>query len=135
MAANTHASQAGWNAALNALLALLNGGFCDVYSGTQPATPDTALSGNTLLASLTLSATAFGNAASGSATANAIGSATAGNTGTATFCRFFKSDHTTAVLDCSVGTSGADVNLNDTAITSGGTVSVTSYSVSMPVGQ
>lgn len=134
MAANTHISQAAWNAALNAACALLNSGTMNIYSGTQPATPDTALSGNTLLATLTFSATAFGNASAGVATANSITAGTAGNTGTATFARCLSSG-AAAVLDCSVGTSGADINLNDVAITSGGTVSVTSYTVSMPVAQ
>lgn len=135
MATNTHASQAGWNAALNALLALLNGGFVEIYTGTQPATPDTALSGNTLLVTLDISATAFGNASSGTATANSVTAGTAAATGTASFFRCYKSDGTTAVLDGSVGTSGCDMNLNDVAITSGGTVSLSSWTVSMPSGQ
>jgi hypothetical protein len=134
MAANTHASQAGWDTALNAMLALLNGGTMNIYSGVQPATPDTALAGNTLLATLTFSATAFGNGVAGVATANAIASGTGLAVGTATFARM-NSTAPAAVLDCSVGTSAADINLNDTAITIGGTVAVTAYTVSMPVGQ
>ena len=134
MAANTHASQAGWNAALDALLALLNGGTMNIYSGTQPATPDTALGGNTLLATLTFSATAFGNSSAGTATANAITSGTGLAVGTATFARCL-STGSAATLDCSVGLAGADINLNDVAITVGCTVSVTSYTVSMPVAQ
>jgi hypothetical protein len=39
------------------------------------------------------------------------------------------------VIDGSVGTSGTDVILNDVAITTGGTISVSSWVVSMPVGQ
>jgi len=136
VAANTHLSIASWNLALNAALeTVLDGGFLEIYSGTQPATPDTALSGNTLLATLTLGTPAFGAASAGTATANAIGSAAAAATATATFGRFFKSNGTTAVLDCSVGTSAADIILNDVNITTGGTVTVTSYSLSMPVGQ
>lgn len=38
MAFNTHLSQAGWNTALNNALALLNGGFLELYTGTQPLT-------------------------------------------------------------------------------------------------
>ena len=136
MAANTHLSIASWNLALNAALeSVLDGGFLEIYSGTQPATPDTALSGNTLLATLTLGTPAFGAASGGTATANAIGSASAAATATATFGRFFKSNGSTAVLDCSVGISSADINLNATAIVTGATVSVTAYSLSMPVGQ
>lgn len=135
MAANTHLSIASWNLALNAGIDVLNGGFLELYTGTQPATPDTALSGNTLLATLALSATAFGAASSATKTANTITSATAAATGTATFFRAYKSDATTAVIDGSVGTSGADLNLNTTSIVTGATVSVSSWTVSDPVGQ
>jgi hypothetical protein len=136
MALNTHASIAGWNLALNAMLDTpLASGTIKIYTGTQPATPDTALSGNTLLATLTIGATAFGAAASGVATANAITSGTAVATGTATFFRCFQSNGTTAVLDGSVGTATADMILNTTTITSGGTVSITAWTVSMPAAQ
>ena len=135
MAANTHLSIASWNLALNAGIDVLNSGFMQIYTGTQPATPDTAITSQTLLATLTLSATAFGASSAGTKTANAITSGTAVATGTATWFRAFKSDDSTAVIDGSVGTSVADLNLNDTAITSGGSVSVTSWTVSMPSGQ
>lgn len=138
MAANTHLSQAAWDAALDAAINAENSGFLDIYDSTgtgQPATPDVAVTTQVKLASLPLSATAFGAAAAGVKTANAITSGTGLAAGTATWARFYKSDHTTAVHDCSVGTSGCDINLNDAAITIGGTVSVTAYTVSMPVAQ
>lgn len=119
------------NAAVNAeatnVCALLNNGYLRIYSGTQPATADTALSGNTLLAELRFGATAFGAPTAGQASANTITQdSSADNTGTATFFRALESDGTTAVFDGTVGTSGADLNLNSTAIQVGGTVSVTS---------
>jgi len=138
MAANTHLSLASWNLALNAALDVENGGFLDIYDSTgtgQPATPDVAVTTQVKLATLALSATAYGAAVSGVKTANAITSGTGLAVGTGTWGRFYKSDHTTAVHDCSVGTSAADINLNDVAITIGGTVSVTSYTVSMPAAQ
>src|SRR5271165_1037903 len=120
-------SVASWNLALNAAIDTpLNGGFMDIYDSTgtgQPATPDVAVTTQVKLASLTLGSTAFGAASSGVKTANAITSGTGLAVGTATWARLYKSDHTTAVLDCSVGTSGADINLNDVAITIGATVS------------
>ncbi len=120
-------STASKNLGLNAQLDVLNGGFLDIYSGTRPATPDTALSGNTLLASLPLNATAFAAASGGTKTANAITSdSSADATGTATFFRAFKSDHTTAVIDGTVGTSGTDAIINSTSIVSGTTVSCSS---------
>jgi hypothetical protein len=126
-------TNASANAANDARCALLNSGFLRIYSGTQPANADAALSGNTLLAELTFGATAFGASVNGVATANAITQDSSANaTGTATFFRAFKSDGTTAVLDGTVGTSGADLNLNSTSIVSGGAVSVASMTVSQP---
>jgi len=101
-----------------------------IYSGSAPATANAALSGNTLLAELAMSSTAFGAAAGTGTvtkTANAISSDTSADaTGTATFFRIYKSDGTTCRVQGSVGTSGADLNLNSTSITSGGTVAVSS---------
>jgi hypothetical protein len=113
------------NAQLDAITTFAgNSGKLRIYSGTRPATGGTA---TTLLAELTCNAT-FAPAASGAAlTLNAITSATASATGTASWFRLLKSDGTTIVMDGDVGTSGSDLNINSTAITSGGTVSVTSY--------
>lgn len=120
------------NAAANAVCTLANGGTLKIYNGSQPASADTAVSSQTMLASLALSATAFGNAAAGVATANAITSATAAASGTASWFRVFKSDGTTAVFDGSVDTTGADLNLNATAIASGATVAVSSLTYTEP---
>jgi len=118
-------------AALNAMYALLNGGSIKIYTGTQPAGPDTAITSQTLLATLTLSATAFASASAGTnsatITANAITGANAVATGTATWFRAFKSDGTTAVTDGSVGTATSDLILNSTSITSGAAVSVSAW--------
>lgn len=120
------------NEMLDALRDNANSGTLRIYSGTPPATADTALSGNTLLAQLSLSATAFGAASSGTITANAITSdSSADATGTASFFRILESDGTTVVYQGSVGTSGADLNLNSTAISSGVTVAVTSLTLSL----
>jgi hypothetical protein len=123
MALNPHVDDAGANAAADAVAALCNNGFIDIMSGSQPAANGAA---TTVLATVTFGATAFGAASGGVATANAIGNGTAGASGTATWFRAYKSDHTTPVFDGSVGTSGANMNLNSTAISSGATVSVSS---------
>lgn len=128
-------TNAAANAEVNALTALLNSGFIRIYSGTQPATADTALSGNTLLASLPLSATAFGSAVNGVATANAITDDTAADaTGTASFFRAFQSNGTTAVCDGSVGTANADMIINSTAIQAGALVEVNSWTITQGKG-
>lgn len=135
MALNTHLSIASWNLALNAGLDVLNGGSIKIYDGAQPATPDVAVGAQVLLATLPINATAFGAATAGTKTANAVTSAAAAASSTATWFRALKSDGTTAVIDGSVGTAGSDMNLNSVAISSGATVSVSSWTVSMPVGQ
>jgi hypothetical protein len=135
MAANTHLTTASWDLALNAALDVLNAGFIEIYDGTQPATPNVAVGAQVKLAKLSLNATAFGASSGGTKTANAITSSAALATSTATWFRAFKADDTTAVIDGSVGTASADMILNDVAITTGGTVAVSSWTVSMPVGQ
>lgn len=120
------------NAMLDTLAARCNSGKLRIYSGTPPATADTALSGNTLLAELTMNATAFPGASSGTITANAItADSSADATGTATFFRIFESDGTTVVYQGTVGTSGSDLNLNSTSINAGVQVQVTSLALSL----
>jgi hypothetical protein len=126
MALTPRLSIAGANAAANAACALANGGFLDIYDGAQPANADTAVGAQVKLAHLPLSATAFGAAAAGVATANVIAAATALATSTATWFRVYKSDGVSAVFDGSVGTAGANLNLSTVAVVSGGTVTVTS---------
>ncbi len=123
LAANTEA---------NALAPLMNSGTIKFYAGPQPVNANTALSGNTLIATLTFSATAFGAAVGGVLTANAITPGTAIATGTIMFARIFKSDGTTVVMDVPVSTSGAEINLATTNIVTGNPVSITSYTHTIP---
>jgi hypothetical protein len=120
----------GANAAADAVTALLNSGILRLYTGTQPATADTGISGNTLLAQLTFGNPAFGAANNGTATANAITSdGTADASGTATWFRALDSggvDVTDNVFDGSVGTSGCDLNMNSNIISAGAAVSISS---------
>lgn len=121
------------NAKLVTEVARLNSGLIRIYSGTKPLTPDTALSGNTLLAELTFGATAFAAPSAGSATANAIAQdASADATGTATFARLFQSNGTTVEGDCNVGTTGSDINLSSVSIIANGPVSISSMTLAQP---
>lgn len=115
------------NAMLDAITTFA-GASCklSIYSGTRPATGGAA---TTQLAQLTCNATFAPASSGGVLTLNSITSAAAGATGTATWFRLFKSDGTTIIMDGDVGTSGADLNLNSTAISSGATVSVTSATI------
>lgn len=120
------------NAQASALASLCNSGTINIYSGPQPVNANTALSGNTLLATLTFASTAWGSPVSGLLTANAITPGTAVATGTATFARIVESSGLTTVYDIQVNVSGAGLNLNTTSIVSGNPVSISSltYSVS-----
>lgn len=99
-----------------------------LYQGTQPANANTAISTQTLLVSLTISGS-FGTDSNGTLTLGSVTNGTAGASGNADFFRIFKSDGTTVVMDGSVGTSGADMNLNTTTISSGQTVSITAGTI------
>lgn len=135
MANNFKLSNSQRSALLDGARANYNSGYILIYTGTQPATPDTALSGQTLLAQLRFNATAWGVASNGVATANAItGDSSADNTGTATWFRMLQSDGTTVIADGEVGTSGADLNLNSVSIQAGATVNITSMTLTQPVG-
>ena len=103
--------------------ALLN-----IYSGTRPATGG-ALSGNTLLAQLTCNATFAPASSGGVLTLNSIANATAAATGTAVWARLTTSGGT-FIADFSVGTSGTEIIIGTTSITSGATVSVSSATIS-----
>ena len=131
----TRISVAARNAAADGVVDLLDGGAgagkIEIRDGTQPANPGTAASG-TLLATLTLSDPAFGAATGGVATANAITDDTnAAASGTATWFRAYDGSDV-AVIDGSAGETGTDLILDDAAIVAGGTVSISSWTVSMP---
>lgn len=108
-------------------------------TGAQPVDPDAAETG-TLLFTLTMSATAFGNAADdapgGKATASAItDDSSADATDTLAYCRCGATgtgadDH----IDGEAGTSASDFNFNTLAITAGSTVSMSSFTVEVPQG-
>ena len=131
MASNIKLTTAVKNAMLDAITAQIGGsGKLRIYDGSQPANANTAVGAQVLLAELTLNATFAPSASSGVLTLNAITSDSAADaTGTATWFRMVKSDGTTVICDGSVGTSGADLNLNTTSLVAGAQVSVSSFTL------
>ena len=105
-----------------------SGSIIRLYDGTQPTNANTAISTQTLIVSLTISGS-FGTDSNGSITLGSVTNGTAVASSTATFFRIVKSDGTTVVMDGSVGTSGADMNLNSTTISSGQTVAITAGTI------
>lgn len=142
MANALYVTNAVAQAMANAIAAAVDAGTAaviNIYAGTVPADADTALSSNTLLAQLTMSATSFPAATDANPgarlTANAItADSSAAATGTATFFRILTQNAGTVCIQGTVGTTAADMVLNTTAITSGSTVSITSGQITVPEG-
>jgi hypothetical protein len=134
MASNLKYSAVLKNGQQNAITTALGASaLLNIYSGSQPANPDTAITSQVLLATLTCNATFAPAAAAGVLTLNSISSGTgtagAGAGTTATWYRLTTSGGT-AHIDGTVGISGADMNLNNTNIAQSQTVSVTSFTLS-----
>jgi len=139
MALATRISNAAAKAACDAIVDLCDvggAGKLRIYDGTQPTDADTAIGAQVKLAELTLGNPAFGAAADanpgGRATANAVTADTSADaTGTATWFRVVNFSGVT-LWDGSVGTSGADMNLNSVSITLGANVSISSWTFTVP---
>lgn len=126
--------------ALTALKTALDAGtaaIIEIYDGTQPTDADTAIGAQVKLATLTMSATAFGavsDAAPGATmTAAAItGDAGADTDGTAAWARVLTQSGGTTICDMSVGTSGANINFNTVSFVAGSTVDISSLVFTHP---
>ena len=129
MASNLNYSNGTRNAQQQGLITYAGtGSLLRIYNGTQPTNANTAISTQTLIVTLTI-AGGFGTDSNGTLTLGTVTDGTAVATSTAEFFRIVKSDGTTVVMDGSVSTSGADLNLNDTSIASGQVVSITSGTI------
>lgn len=125
------------NAVANDMLDVLDtdfpaGSILEVYAGSAPANSDTAISGQTLLASITLPSSPWAAAASSSkAKANTWQDASAnGGSATApTFCRL-KNSGDTKRIDMTAGVGSGDVQF-DGSITAGQTVTVSSLTLTL----
>jgi hypothetical protein len=130
MASNVHVATASRNTMVDALAALLNSGTINYYSGTQPATANTAHSGNTLLCTQTFGATAFGASSSGTATANAVTSGVIGTSGTVAWAEILTSGAAIS-FHCSVGTSASDITVPTVTFTASVTLTMSSATLSI----
>lgn len=113
-------------------------GTIKVYSGTLPATPETAIGAQILLGTLTLTYNPCG-AVSGSGSgliftySTITQDSSADATGTAAFARFSTSAGT-VIFDCDITVTGAGgvLQLNTTNIVSGGPIQVTAFTLAIP---
>jgi len=113
------------NAACNAIV--------DLIDVSAPGTLKFYTTGlGTLLGTCTFSNPAFGAAATGTATAGAITSDTSADD-TGTCAEFVILDGAaTEILRGSVSTSGADINFDSVSFVAGGTIAVTSLTLTVP---
>lgn len=112
------------NAACDAIVDLID-------AGASAGTLVFETSADVEVATLTFSDPAFGTAAMGVATAGSIGSDSSATGGTVAQASFYDSD-SNKVLEVTVSTSGADINLSSINLSAGDVVSVTSLTVTVP---
>jgi len=125
-------------------------GVLRIFAGSMPTDADTT-EGSTALVEITQSSGAFvagtdtngllmGNVSSGvlATETGEVWSGVAGTTGTAGWFRFYDNSLSTGAsttgirFDGNIATSGAALNISNTAITSGGTVTIDTVSITQP---
>ncbi|UJX41692.1 hypothetical protein K9F62_03040 [Desulfovibrio sp. JY] len=134
----------------NSFKSIMQNGVIRIFPGVQPTSADDGESVSHLLeitvssgvftAGTATNGINFGDPADGSISKAAaeVWSGAAAATGTAGWFRFYANDLTTgadtthARFDGSVSTSGAQLNMSSTAITSGATTTIDSFVVTMP---
>lgn len=111
-----------------------------IYTGAEPAYANDAA--GTEVATCALNATAYAAAAADAVnhwadanlTASAVDASATGNVAAVTYFRVLKND-ASVVFQGTVGTSGADLNLNSTTIGAGAEVTITALEVRVPYNQ
>lgn len=141
MASNFKISTAARNAACNGIVDLIDAGTgagrLEIRTGSPPDNLSDASTG-TLLATLTFSNPAFGDAALGSGIANAITSDTsADDSGDAGYFRAFAGEaaDTAAIFQGTAGNAGdtPDMIFDNKSIVAGGTVACSSFVLVVPI--
>lgn len=118
------------NAACDAVVDLIDGGSGDATGDLTFATTGAG----TNLCTCNFSATAFGAASTGVATAATISQGTvSGSSNPSTIAvALFRNKANTEIFRCAVGTSGSDINLTNTSVNDSDTIDITSLTVTCP---
>ena len=114
------------NAACDAIVDLVDGGTTDANGDLVIMT-----SGDVEVATLAMSNPAFGAASTGVATASAISDDTSATGGTAALHKIQNRDNT-EIWRGTVGSGSGDLDLSSVTIGAGDTVSVSSYTLTVP---
>jgi len=109
------------NTQLNAGASLFNSGYIRIYTGAQPATPETVLDGQRFLVELRFGSPAFSAASDRAIVANPITPGVAVASGLASWCRVLSSDGVTVLGDTT------KIALNSTDIQVGAKVSILGF--------
>ena len=124
------------NAAANGVVDLLDAGAgagtMGIRDAVQPTNVGDADPGN-LLGTLPLSDPAFGNAATGVATANAITSDTSADASGTARCFRWKDSDGNIVADGDCGQGSGTLNFDNTTIVAGGVIACSSFTVTAPI--
>ena len=133
MGHNVQLAEATANAIADAVAAQCDGGTIKVYDGAQPATADTAITTQTLLATCAFANPAFLAAVAGVATAHAITQdAAADASGTAAWFRVLDAS-AGVVFDGTVGVgAGFDCNVPSTTVVAGAAFPISSMTITAP---
>ena len=129
------------------LKSIFNGGFLDIYTGGQPASPDYAETGSRLVRISGTSGTGgvtFGTAGAGALPkSNDIWSGVISVAGVAGYFRLYGTAGTTGCssgtsgtaqrIDGNVGVSGSDLVLANTSLTLGATITIDGFTLGVPV--
>lgn len=103
-----------------------------VYTGTQPASADTAVTG-TLLVDIALADPAFGAWSAGAASASNPAAVNATATGTAGYFRVLDSNNVTVMDGAVTGTGGGgEMEVSTTAFVSGTPIDITAWTLTAP---
>lgn len=130
MAKNATFSNAARTDMATAIEARFNTGYLRIYTGAQPAGPDTAIGAQTLLAELRFAADAVATNVNGLLTFAAMTEEDAALAdGVPTWYRAFESDGVTAIHDGTVGTADANLILAAASIVTGVAVEITSFTI------
>lgn len=143
MANHCRLSQAAATAACNAIVDLTDGGGAGniiIYTGAEPSYANDAA--GTEVATCACAATAYGAASydagnhwsESDLAATATDTSATGNASAVTYFRLVSGGAAT-VLQGTISTSGADLNLNATTIGAGAQVDITSLEVRVPLNQ
>lgn len=116
------------NSLLDGIDAVFNSGTLVIYTGAAPGAGNAAT--GTTLVTITLAADSFAAASSGSKAKSGTWSATATGTGTAGYFRLINSG-ATQILEGTVTATGGggDITLDNTSISTGQTVTISTFSL------